>query len=405
MILVLLNLLTPLRLNTDGIRYLNIVEYLNGALGENSYAAHDFFPHGYPRFLQLLSKLNLLNGAVLTLINVISTLAAAYLLTLILPVKNKLLFLSIVMLSFLNVKQFTLPIADQLFTLIFTVGIYLWIRFFNGRWYWIIPALLVTILAIYVRTAGIALMLGVIMCIVFHKRKSLLKSKPLVYCIGLVIIVAVALFLFNLVLIAKHVDYIRQLELLKMVNEPASIIDRLFLHFKELGELLINLPYSKIASITHINVVVISALAIALGVIVMMVIVLSIRQLKLYNNLIFWVGLVYLAMIFVWPFYDTRFFTPVVPVLIYLVIHYLSSLKTNYLRVALFISYITFGLISLLYSDALSLSRPYFLKHYGFDAGLTNAYRIHFGNKDNKRKPVYDINKDNYLYLLQLYDK
>lgn len=409
MFLVLLNLFTPLRLNTDGIRYLNIIEYLTGNLDKNSFAAHDFLPHGYSLFLLFFEKIHLLSPALITLINIVCTLTSSYILAKLLKIENRLIYFSIVMISFINIKQFTLPISDQLFTLLFILSVYFWVTFFSGRLYFIIPALIITVISIYVRTAGVAIIIGVLLYIVYLNKKIILKKKILSGVIAILIIFFMIIFIGNLSFFEKKIDYIRQLELEGMVKNPFSIIKRLFIHFQELGEVAINIPYSKLSSIIHPKVFDISLyILIVAGIISLYIIFKSVIYLKLYNSLVFWTFLSYLMMIFLWPFYDTRFLVPIIPLFIYLFYYYISNLfKIRYLKILQIALYVSLGLISLVYSDALSLDKSFFLKHYGFDPKLTENYRSHFKNQtlDISQKPVYDINKYNQLYLLEKYDR
>jgi hypothetical protein len=406
MFLVLLNIFTPLRLNTDGIRYLNIIEYLNGNLDKNSGAARDFLPHGYPLFLLFLQKMHLLCPAVITLINIFCVLISSYILAKSLKIENKLIYFSIIMISFINIKQFTLPVSDQFFTLLFVWSIYFWINFFNGRLYFIIPALIITIISIYVRTAGIAVVVGVLLYIIYLNKKLILNKKILLGFIAILFIFFIVIFIDNLSFFEKKIDYIRQLEIEGMIKNPFSIIKRLSIHIQELGEVVINIPYSKLSSIIHLKGFDISLLITA-GIVSLYVICKSVAYLKLYNSFVFWAFLSYLIMIFLWPFYDTRFLIPVIPLFIYLFYYYISKLfKIRYIKILQVVLYVSLGLISLAYSDLLSLNKSFFLKHYGFDPQLTGHYRIHFRNQtlDASQKPVYDINKNNELYLLEKYD-
>lgn len=409
MFLVLLNLFTPLRLNTDGIRYLNILEFLNGNLDKNSFAAHDFLPHGYPLFLFFFEKIHLLSPALITLINILCTLTSSYILAKLLKIENRLIYFSIVMISFINIKQFTLPISDQFFTLLFIWSIYLWVIFFNGRLYFIIPALIVTVLSIYVRTAGIAVIIGVILYTIYLNKNLLLNKKILSGIIAILIIFFFIIFIYNLSLFEKKIDYIRQLEMEGMVKNPFSIIKRLFIHFQELGEVAINIPYSKLSPMIHLKAFDSSLfILIVAGIISLYIIFKSVIYLKLYKSLVFWAFFSYLMMIFLWPFYDTRFLVPIIPLFLYLFYYYISNLlKIRFIKITQVVLYVSLGLISLVYSDALSLNKLFFLKHYGFDPKLTENYRIHFKNEtlDISQKPVYDINKYNELYLLEKYDK
>jgi hypothetical protein len=405
--LTFLNIFTPLRLSTDGIRYLNILEYLNGSFDKNSYPAHDFLPHGYPWLLFLLGKLHLLGPMSITIVNILAIMLSCYLLTKVLTINNKLLFYSLVLLSFVNVKHFTLPVSDQLFTLLFIASIFLWSKFFSGQWYYILPALLLMAASIYVRTAGIAIVPGILFYTIYGNKEKLSKHRLLTGSALLLLLIAVIIFFIKLSFLETKIDYLKQLDLGLMIKHPLSIIERLLLHFKEFGEVTLNIPYSKLTGVIKINSFdTAQYLLIIIGVVALYLFIKAIINLKLFTYFAFWVFLTYLAMIFLWPFYDTRFLIPIIPVFIYFFFFSLFKfIKPSYVKIIPFLVYILLGTVSLIYSDAISLSNPFFLKHYGFDPQLTNKYQIHFENKNKGYKHPYNINDDDVLFLLDKYDR
>jgi hypothetical protein len=403
-LLVLLNIFTPLRLNVDAIRYLNILQYLEGLAGKNSVAAHDFLPHGYPWLLFLLDKLHLLNPASITLINILSVLLACWVLSKLFPVPNKLLFFSLGMLSFINIKHFTLPLADQLFVLLFITAIYLWTEFFNGKRYYILPCLLLTALSIFVRTAGIALVPAVIFYIIYRYRKELVAHKSMLYAGIILLCAGIIVFFAKLSFLETKVDYLNQLKLMAMIGEPYSILERFSMHFKEIGEAILNIPYSKLTGIIKVGSFdTAEYLLIIIGILAVYIFIRAIIRLKLYDQYIFWAFLSYLVMIFLWPFYDTRFLLPVVPLLIYLFFTYLIRfVNDKRVKIVSFVVYVLLGMVSLLYSDALSLNRNFFLNHYGFDGQLTNEYRTYYNNRGSAS---YNIDTNNVQFLLEKYNR
>lgn len=408
LLLFVLNIFTPLRLNTDGIRYLNIVEYFNGNLGSNSTAAHDYLPHGYPRLLYLLGQLHLLRPTVITLLNIFSVFAACYLLGCLFEIKNKPLYFSLVMLSFILIKHATLPVSDEVFMFLFILSIYLWDRFFKRQRHFIILALITTIISIYLRTAGAAIFIGVLLYLCYLKRSFFLKKK-IAIAVAILLLTGICIGLIcNLTILEKKITYVQQLDFELIVKKPYNIIERFLIHIKEIGEVTLNIPYSKLSVLINFHGLDIAAiLLIIVGLATLYIFYRVVKHEKLYQSLGFWICLSYLIMIFLWPYYDARFLIPIVPVFIFTLYYHLSSLaRSRFIKFIPIIIYVVFGLVSMLYADAISLSKPFFLTHYGFDPALTRQYQIHFSNqKLNKAaKPVYDINKDNTLYLLEKYD-
>ncbi len=409
-ILVVLNVFSPLRLNTDSVRYVNIMEYLNGSLDHNSIAAHDFFPLGYPRLLQLLGKLNIFNSFTVTLINILSVTMASYVLAVLFKIENKLLFLSFTLLSFLNIKHVSLPIADQFYLLPFTLSIYCFAKVFKGNYKFLIPAILFTCLALYMRTAGVVILGGVVFYILYSKKHVLINNKYLLAGFILLVIAVVVIIGLKLQMLEQKVSYLKQLDIDIMIQHPGSIIDRLSTHFKEIGEFAINLPASKLGSTSAAPGIYNKAdfLFIFLGLIAFIFICRVIIVQKLYKHFAFWVFFSYGIMIFLWPFYDTRFLIPFIPVFIYLLFPYFNAyVKKGYVTAIYAIVFILLGFVSLLYSDALSFNKNFFITHYGGNAAMTEQYKIHFF-KNNSQAPAKsnsDSDKNRILYLLDKYDK
>jgi hypothetical protein len=406
-LLVLLNIFTPLRLITDGIRYLNIMEYLNGTLDKNSNLTHDILPHGYPWLLFLLNKLHLLSSMSITIVNILCTLFSCYMLTKVLTIDNKLFFFSLVMLSFINIKHFTLPLSDQLFASLFITSIYFWSKFFSGTHAFIVVALLLTVASIYVRTAGVALIPGIILYIIYNNRAKIVEKRGLFASAVVLILAALILFVIKFPFLETKVDYLRQLNLGLMVKDPFSIAGRLLMHFKEFGELIWNIPYSKLTSVIKIRGFdTAQYLLIVTGAAALCVFFNAAVKLKLFNHFAFWVFLTYLIMIFLWPYYDTRFLIPIIPMFIYIFFASLFKfVKAGYVKMIPILIYTVLGFVSLGYSDAISLNKAFFLKHYGADQQLTEKYRVHFKNKKAGNKPGYNILSDNVSYFLEKYDR
>lgn|GEM_PF-2504594 len=406
-VLVLLNTLSPLRLNNDAGRYLGIVEYFKGGLDKNSDAAHDYLPQGYPYFLYMLEKARILSPFTITFFNILSVVTAAFLLIRQYQIGNKLFYLTLVLLSYINIKEYALPVSDQLFTVLFMFAVLLWSKVFKGKLLYIVPALLVTGLSIYVRTAGVAIVVGVIAYLICLN-KDHPKTKRFLLGLTVLLIGAFVIFFFiNLSFFERKVDYVRQLNLRELAN-PLNIAGRLCIHLKELGEIVINIPVSKLSgTVDRGRVQIASPLLIVFGLVSLWMYITAIKKLKLVNSFAFWAFTAYLLMIFAWPFYDTRFLIPVVPLLIFLYLYYLFNiLKSRYARVGVLLIYVSLGFISLIYSDGLSLSKSFFLKHYGADASITEIYRDHFDREQKGTSAkVYDIHKDYLPFLLQEYDR
>ncbi|MBS1587471.1 MAG: hypothetical protein JSS82_18205 [Bacteroidetes bacterium] len=403
-VLLLLNVFTPLRINTDVARYLNIMEYLQGKLGADSFAATDFYPHGYPRLLSLLSACGMLNVKVLVVINMLSVLLAAYLFTQLFPVRNKHLFIALVLLSFVNIKHITLPVADELFTFVLLLATLLAKKGFDRNYAWFLPALLLALLSMYLRTAGIEFFGGLLFYLVYlfvaryksHKYFRLIASvTTLGVLAGLVMVIVVLQY---------KSSYLQQL----MPEGPYArhyISKRLGYHFRELGEVLVNLPSSQLAGRLHSNLV--NYFFIMVGALVLLRMVSVAAAGKLFKRVPVWVVLCYVAMVLLWPFYDTRFMIPLIPFVLYVVFPQLrEGGDARYVHKGVMVLFVLTGFLSMAYSDALSLSKNRFLKSYGNEPKLTRAYQLHFDKQNVGQQSAAHDDRDSLrmLYLLDTYD-
>ncbi len=407
-ILVALNVFTPLRLSFDSMRYLNIMELLQGKLGEGSFAAIDFFPHGYSYLLLSLENVNLLSSAAIVVINILSVMMTGLLFCRLFPVKNRVIFVIFLFLSFINIKHFTLLLSDQLFTWMLLLSCCYWVKFFeNGRKH-LLPSILFSVITIYLRTAGIVLPIGLLLYAVYINRDKLFGSKLLKGSILVGAIAVIALTLVKLPALEDKVYYLKQLEINKMLHNPVSVLERINVHLQEMGECMVNIPASQIGRMLHIEGPFVRWIYIFIGVWVLVRIISNAIRLDIQKYFATWVILVYFLMVLVWPFYDTRFLIPMIPFILYLVFPFFYSAKyPRFVMAAVAGVYILFGIVSLLYSTALSLDHDKFLQYYGNSPQMTESYRQYF-TKRPLPGPIpqqTDADPDRVLYLLYMYDK
>lgn len=405
-VLLLTNICSPLRLNTDAIRYFNITLYLKGLLPPADYAGMDYLPHGYPMLLKCLDALGLLGSKAIIIINILAGLIAGYFICCLLPAKNWLMITALLMLSYINIKHLTLPTADELFAGCLLLGAWFWAKALKRKPVYYIPALLVTAAAIYLRTAGIVIPGGIILYLVYVNRNNICKNKYLLAALAGMLIAVFALFLFKLKGLEQRNDYFRQLDLEGIFHGPNNLLSRVALHLQEMGELLLNVPYSKLNTIApHSVSFLIMPVIIVAGVFMLALVVYMVRKGRLYRYLIFWIYLCYLLMIVLWPFYDSRFLIPIIPLFIYCLYSAYERYRRFWVIQLLAIIYVVMGLFALTYSTVMSVNREAFLKFYTNDKEIKAGYTQHFNDKQLGKTPVYDINKQRIIYIMNAYDK
>lgn len=402
LLLALVNILTPLRLNTDGIRYFSIMLFLKGQLAANDYAGKDFLPHGYSILLKTLSQVNLLNAKVIVALNIAAIFCAGYLVCRIYKIKQVLLIIALMLLSYVNIKHLTLPVSDLLFTGSLFASIYCWTKALttNKRAFYL-PAILLTLACIYLRTAGIVIIAGLILYALVANREKLWARTWQMIVISLVIIAGVVAFLIKLPVLEAGNDYFRQLGIEALLHDPVALFNRFGIHFKEIGEFTLNIPASKLSAILHSgNNPMVDEMLMLIGLITFAIMIYSGLKAKMYNQPAGCIYFTYLVLVFIWPFYDARFLIPAIPFFICSIYWFYTEKRLLVTKLFLGI-YLLLGMASLIYSDMLSVNKNLFLKFYGNDKDLSANYKAHFQNPAAKA----DINKQRVLYILNHYDK
>lgn len=387
-IVYLLNTTSWVRLNTDATRYLMILEYIKG----NPYfinAKNDFYPHGYPRLLQAMDALGILRKELTLLINLISLLGGTYFFCKILNVRDIPVVLVFSLLCWVNINHFALGIPDLLFMMTSAVSLYCFQLFLeNRRRRDLVFFFIGTAISIYLRTAGVFIPLAITL---FLWYKNIRKINPFLQ-IGFVIS-SLAVVIFNWSSLKTKVDYLRQLDIDALFGPgEMNLLGRLRIHTIELGEIAANIGIAKLSLIVPANIA--PVILLLSGIAAMVVIVHYIIKQKIYEKFIFWPILTYSGIIFVWPFYDARFFIPIIP---FLLIAFIHTMQVNWkpLRLAA-IPFILIGLASLAFCSRLSLDKDYFVNNYSTKhlQGIYSKYR----------NGVTPAAADTTLYLLRKYN-
>jgi hypothetical protein len=251
------------------------------------------------------------------------------------------------------------------------------------------------------RTVGITLFPALILGIMWQYRnelkKIILKNK--------VLLIVVALAGVALVFFAKQLKIVDYTSLLKEPLEKGIgnfIGQNLKNHFTELAEIFINMPANKVEG--YIPGGMGKIVFIALGVICLAWILISLFSSK--SRIPFYIRAYlafYIFIIFNWPYYDPRFWVPVLPLLVILVLRTpfsLSSLVKIISRLYLVI-YLVLGFAAAAYALYTGFNKERFSRNQA--AGdYRNEYEIHFFGK-----PLTDTAAQidpNVVEILKKYD-
>jgi hypothetical protein len=310
---------TPLRLHHDAVVLLSIADSVAHGGGFRFNGEPTFFPPGYPAFVALLLKLRLAHNWVLIGFNIISLFvglsAVSYVLLhrivdTIFPVLNVCLVSS---LSFVFIKYSTIPLTDVGFFGIAMCCLALMesasqVGFGRKFWQRIIASWILALAALAVRRVGLALIPALLWSIISHEegrryiqRISNRTKIAIVLCLG-----CASAFIAWIVM---ETSTLRDRQIVLMGHSLTDAVPQILsFRLRELGEITCNLPFLTLpASIQH-AVPVIGAvfLALVLGGIVL--------KREISPTTVFLCC--YSLIIFSWPYYDPRFWLPVIPLLV-----------------------------------------------------------------------------------------
>jgi hypothetical protein len=358
----LLNCFTPLRLHVDMLRYFAIKDCIELGCPPDSVAARDYLPYGYTALLLALSKIGLLKSFVLVLINCIYLGVSLYLIKKMVPATvPPFLFVLLVLLNWTAIKFITHPLSEMQYLFFSVASLYCFYRFAESRKFlFLLAAFALGGLAFVTRTVGIALAAALVVGLLALYKKELLvlvrKNKLLVA--GLVLVV-VGVVIFSKQLGLNHYTGVFN----KQFVEGVTFSKILKWHFTEWSEILFNTSLVKLFPFLSPGVA--GTLFLLAGILfyVTFAWLLFLRKndipliIKLY--LFF-----YSIVMFTWPFYDPRFWVPVLPFIAVVAARWAvtAGKPVRKLLYLYFAAYCLLGVISAGYLTYTSLNRKVFAR-------------------------------------------
>ncbi|MEM1154208.1 MAG: hypothetical protein AAGI44_08700, partial [Pseudomonadota bacterium] len=174
----LIQVATPLRLNTDAYRLLSLAVSAHEGRGFLVDGEPDQFPPAYPLAVRSLMDASIANAATLVILNLASLGFGLALLWRWLRklwgggLSPVLLVLLWTMLSWVLIKHITLPLTECLYLAFSMLTLELALRFLDARgrrkWVWIILAFSAAWLALMTRTVGVTLFPALALCLLLH---------------------------------------------------------------------------------------------------------------------------------------------------------------------------------------------------------------------------------------------
>jgi hypothetical protein len=304
----LLNCFAPLRLEYDSIHYFSLKECLENACPPGFQAAKDPHPPGYPILLLILSRLGLLHSFVIAGINALFLTGSLFFVRGSFPSSlRSFLFFPMVCLHWTFIKFFAYPLSEMQYLFFSTGCLYCFRRWVQvapkKRWLWLIAAFAAAGLAFFTRSAGAVLALALVVGLMGEHRRMLKLPIVKVLLVGVGVLCVAGVFLFSKTL---------GLEMyLSSLGQRGSPIPLLREHLKEWGQLILNVPGNKVITLLPGwgNLVLIIA-----GILLVFVLIYAFYIRRKEIPLVISTYLIaYCLLLFNWPFFDARFWIPVLP--------------------------------------------------------------------------------------------
>jgi hypothetical protein len=409
-IFYLLQLASPLRLNTDAVVFLSLAESFINGHGFLYKGMPSHFPPGYPALLSLLDFVGLSYSWGFIAANIIFLAIGNIILFYICRKKlrfNKTYSYIVIILSLLSwvmIKHITLPLSDITFygLSMGAIGALSYAETAENKYrkFFFVIGIFLACLAVTVRTIGIAIFVAIVFKTLYKKMQENKSSLFKLLRTHKVLLIVLSVAMISTIIALINTRYFE--EGLKTYYDHGGFLRGILFiwvnRLLELGELSVNISIAKIPNIM-IPIIMIIGLAF-LGVIIY---VFYYRQ----HNLIildFYV-IAYLLIIFFWPYNDSRFWLPIVPLVISLVAIFMEKVSFSRLLTAGLCAYIMIfslmGLAALGYSTRISLADSRFPDLYTNHEELRNTYRIFLSNKDMAK----ELHGNEVLHLLRRFSK
>ena len=374
----LLQVRSPLRLNNDAITLLSMGEAAARGAGFVDGGQRTVFPPGYPAVLALLLKLGFAHPWVIISLNLIFLavgLFAAYSVLVREFFEDKSVVLSICLLfllSYVVIKHFTIPLTDVPFFCCSMCCLAVMSQAtskdsglrFSMIWG---TAWLLALAATTVRRVGLALIPSLVFS-VLSSTQFRLPLKRMSLRTKLTILVGSVLVCFGTAQVVRMTSTLSDFTGVASKMKTSALIFRILgYRLTELGELLGNIPSSRLPTKVHFVMP-------WVGVVLLLLTLLGLatKGRRIGSTEVFLIG--YLVILFAWPYYDARFWLPVIPLLVAYSVLAIDRLSLPKVLVTTYCAVFTvLGFISIAYSTQISFAGSKFPDRYG-DGNLRPTY-------------------------------
>lgn len=390
-------IISPLRLNNDSVRFLAMAK---SALDGNGYTidgVSSYLPTGYPALVSALGALGADKPIVLIAVNLAFILIGLIAVDCLLRWEfrfgtvARLLVHTASLANILFVNYAMVAQSEAPFFGLSMVALAAMLAPNSRRWMRLLLGLAAAVLvlaAIEVRTIGLALVPALLLtaarlCLDNEIDVSLRRPRVWMFAAGAT---AIGGLLF---LLARETSYWYAMSLWSA--DATWIFDHLWRQIAIIGQAFLNLPNRLVGTNGHL------ALAVA-GVPLLTMVARGILSRRLGLGPLELYSLAYVAIVFVWPYYQTRFWMPLAPILFaYLIVVVRTWRGTAVRRAAVgaFVIYLGLGAAGLSYSIWLSYSGVAFADRYG-ESSIREIYQAAFSGRipeldEPNQRLFYDV--------------
>ena len=401
---------SPLRLVGDGVDYLLQASSAADGHGFRVHGEQSMRPPGYPALIFLLVKGGIGKSWAIVALNClllgIGCWASYFVLRSSFAFEDgpaQVLCL-LTLLSFVMVKHVTYPLSDVCFFGASMPCLQLLLRAEAdtgpGRYWRLAVAAPLLVFCIEVRTIGIALIPAFAWAMVggapwARGVPEWLRRHRIASLVLLLLVLAGMAWAGRMFLHSRYLQF--NAKTLHRRGMIGNIVSDLKDHTQEWGELAVNVPVSKLPGGLALPVRIAGFLALLLG-------ATGTWEKRRRIDAAVWYLAGFAAIVFAYPWFDTRLWLPVLPLLMgYVLIGARRLAPSRLLRPAIFAYCLVFcllGMVALGYSTRLTFAGPRFPDLYG-DGTLRATYRNAFLGESPKN--AADISPD-ALYLLRRYE-
>lgn len=397
----LVNCITPLRLHVDSIRYYWLKDCMDHHCEPGTPGADDYLPFGYTFLLLALSKLGILKSMTIVLVNCFFLFSSIYFVKKIFKATPSIyIIIPVILLNWSIIKFAIHPLSEMQFMFFSLASLALFQRYQAEKKWWLLGgSLVLCVLAILTRTAGIALFGALIFTLFlgyWKQLKEFFAKHKLLLALGILSFVGIIVFAKQLGL-TYYTGFVTR----SAGDDPmAFFINNFKHHFEEIAELWINFPANKVYMFLPGNTGPLLFMLLGFLLLALSIYLIYIRK----NNTPLSVK-VYLAfytiLIFNWPFFDPRFFVPILPLFVAAILQ-LPTPKKQPVKVLAYLflaGYIAGGLIAVGYTTYTSLDKKVMARKQA-NGVYRNEYEQHmFG------KPLTDTAKKMDPAILSILDR